>query len=78
MSDLEGDFRATTEDIAADAARLKDIEEEKSRLDPADARAQELSEESERIARRLVPKTIAEREMTDEASEGPEEPRSAG
>ena len=73
MSDLEGDFRATTEDIAADAARLKEIEEEKSGLDPADARAQALSEESEQIARRLVPKTVAERELTDEASQSAEE-----
>lgn len=78
MSDLEGDFRATTEDIAADAARLKEIEEEKSRLDPADARAQALSEESERLARRLVPKTVAERELTDQASDGAEEPPQAG
>lgn len=73
MSDLEGDFRATTEDIAADAARLKEIEEEKSGVDPADARAQALSEESEQIARRLVPKTVAERELTDEASQSAEE-----
>lgn len=72
MSDLEGDFRATSEDIAAEAGRLKAIEEEKSRLDPADPRAQELSEESERIARRLVPKTVAEREITDEANGGGE------
>lgn len=69
MSDLDGDFRATTEDIAADAARLKEIEEEKSRLDPADPQAQALSEESEGIARRLVPKTVAEREIADEASD---------
>lgn len=69
MSDLEGDFRATTEDIAADAARLKEIEEEKSGLDPADPQAQALSKESEGIARRLVPKTVAEREIADEASD---------
>ncbi|HET9084484.1 MAG TPA: hypothetical protein VFN41_08780 [Candidatus Limnocylindrales bacterium] len=68
MSDLEGDFRATSEDIAADAARLNEIEEEKTHLDPGDPRAQELAEESERIARRLVPKTVAEREMTDQAN----------
>ena len=68
MSDLEGDFRATSEDIAADAARLKEIEEEKSHLDPADPRAQALSEEGERIARRLVPKAVAQREITDEAN----------
>ena len=70
MSDLEGDFRATSEDIAADAARLREIEEQKAQLDPADPRAQELSAESERIARRLVPKTVAEREITDEANGG--------
>ena len=70
MSDLEGDFRATSEDIAADAARLKEIEEEKARLDPTDPRVQALSEEGETIARRLVPKTVAEREMTDEVAQG--------
>jgi hypothetical protein len=68
MSDLEGDFRATSEDIAADAARLKEIEEQKTVLDPGDPRALELAEESERIARRLVPKTVAEREISDEAN----------
>jgi hypothetical protein len=68
MSDLEGDFRATSEDIAAEAARLKEIEEQKTVLDPGDPRAQELAEESERIARRLVPKTVAEREISDEAN----------
>jgi hypothetical protein len=72
MTELEGDFRATTEDIAADAARLKEIEETKSSLDPADPRAQALSEEGEAIARRLVPKTVAEREMADEANGGGE------
>lgn len=76
MTDLEGDFRATTEDIAADAARLKEIEETKSSLDPGDPRAQALSEEGEAIARRLVPKTVAEREMTDEANGGDEIPSS--
>jgi hypothetical protein len=69
MSDLEGDFHATSEDIAADAARLKEIEDEKSGLDPADPRTQALSDESERIARRLVPKTVAERELTDQATD---------
>lgn len=75
MTDLEGDFRATTEDIAADAARLKEIEETKSSLDPADPRAQALSEEGEAIAKGLVPKTVAEREMTDEANGGGDTPQ---
>ena len=69
MSELEGDLRATAEDIAADAARLKDIEDEKSHLSPTDPRLQALSEESEAIARRLVPKTVAEREISDLAAE---------
>jgi hypothetical protein len=63
--DLEGDLRATAEDIAADAAQLRAIEEEKAALDPEDPRVQELSAQSERLARRLVPKTVAEREITD-------------
>ncbi len=69
MSDLEGDLRATAEDIAADAARLKEIEEEKSRLSPSDPRVKVLSAESEAIARRLVPKTVAEREISDITAE---------
>ncbi len=64
-SDLEGELRATAEDIAADAAQIKAIEEEKSTLDPKDPRTRELSAESEHLARGLVPKTVAEREITD-------------
>jgi hypothetical protein len=69
MTDLEGDLRATAEDIAADAGRLQEIEEEKARLDPTDPRLAGLAAESERIAKRLVPKTVAERELADSASE---------
>ena len=36
MPDLEDDLRATADDIAADAARLTEIEEEKTRLDADD------------------------------------------
>jgi hypothetical protein len=73
VSDLESDLRATAEDIAADAARLTAIEDEKARLGTDDPRLGELSAESEAIARRLVPKTVAERELADEAtaSDGP-------
>lgn len=67
MSDLERDLRATAEDVAADAARIQEIEEEKTRLDPSDPRVVELSAESERIAQRLLPKTAAERELADAA-----------
>lgn len=67
MSDLERDLRATAEDVAADAQRIQQIEQEKVRLDPSDPRVAELSAESERLARRLVPKTVAERELADAA-----------
>jgi hypothetical protein len=67
VSDLDSDLRATAEDIAADAARLAAIEEEKARLGTDDPRLLELSQEGEEIARRLVPKTAAESELAGEA-----------
>lgn len=65
MSEMTNDLRATAEDIAADAARLTKIELEKTRLEPEDPRMAELSAEGEGIARRLVPKTVAERDLAD-------------
>ena len=69
MSELDNDLRATAEDIAADAARLAEIEDEKTRLETDDPRMLQLSAESEQLARRLVPKTVAERELADLAAE---------
>lgn len=63
---MEHDLRATAEDIAADAARLTNIEEEKTRLDAWDPRMTELSVESEQIARRMVPKTATERALAEQ------------
>ena len=71
MSEQEDDLRATTEDIAADAREVQAIEDEKSGLEPEDPRMIELSEEVERIARRIVPKTVAERRLVEEANGGP-------
>lgn len=68
MADSEDDLRATAEDIAADAARLTAIETEKASLDVGDPRLKALSEESEAIARELVPKTAAETALVEEAS----------
>lgn len=65
MSDTESDLRATAEDIAADSARLTRIEIEKTHLDAHDPRVAELSMEGEEIARRIVPKTVAEREIVE-------------
>jgi hypothetical protein len=69
MSDLEGDLRATGADIEADSSRLKAIEEEKSALDPGDPRIVALSREAEGLARSLVPKATAERELSELAAD---------
>jgi hypothetical protein len=73
MSELEDDLRAITEDLAADATELHAIEEEKAGLDPRDPRVDVLSEEGERLARGIVPKTVAERRLAAEARD-PDEP----
>lgn len=69
MSELDDDLRATAEDIAADAARLSRIEDQKAGLEADDPRMVELSAESEQLARRIVPKTVAERKLADLAAE---------
>lgn len=68
--DLESDIQATAEDIAADADALQTIEAEKAGIDPADPRALELATRAERLARGIIAKTVAERELVTEASEG--------
>jgi len=71
MADSEEDLRATAEDIAADASRLADIENKKVTLAPDDPRLKTLSEEGEKLARGLVPKTAAESELVEEVSGSP-------
>lgn len=66
MPDLEQDLRATEEDIAADSMRLAAIEREKAGLEPDDPRLTELSVEGERLARQIVPKTVAERDIAED------------
>lgn len=67
MSDVE-DLKATTADVAADVGRLAAIEAEKGRLAPADPLMLPMSQEAERIARGLVPKTVAQRELADDVA----------
>jgi outer membrane murein-binding lipoprotein Lpp len=69
--DLENDIQATAEDIAADADVLQALEAEKAKIDPADPRAMDLAARAERLARDIVSKTVAERELVAEAAEGP-------
>jgi hypothetical protein len=70
VSNSENDLRATAEDIAADSARLTTIEVDKTGLDADDPRLTDLSAESEQIARRLVPKAVAERQLVDQLQPG--------
>ena len=69
--ELESDLQATAEDIAADAEDLQAIEAVKTEIDPADPRALDLAAKAERLARGIVTKTVAEREIVVEAAEGP-------
>ncbi|HEX5827753.1 MAG TPA: hypothetical protein VFY23_09555 [Candidatus Limnocylindrales bacterium] len=70
-AEVADDLRATSESIAADAERLVAVEERKQDLPPDDPEVRALSAEAERIARRILPKTVAERELaTDAAKEG--------
>jgi hypothetical protein len=69
--DIENDIQATAEDIAADADVLQALEAEKAKIDPADPRAMDLAARAERLARDIVSKTVAERELVAEAAEGP-------
>ncbi|HEV8403625.1 MAG TPA: hypothetical protein VGQ31_11380 [Candidatus Limnocylindrales bacterium] len=66
MFDQEQDLRATEEDIAADSMRLAAIERQKAGLEPDDPRLTELSVEGERLARQIVPKTVAERDIVED------------
>jgi hypothetical protein len=66
MPDLEQDLRATEEAIVADSSRLAALEREKATLESDDPRLTELSREVERLARQIVPKTVAERDIVDE------------
>jgi hypothetical protein len=65
MSELEHDLRATTDDIAADSARITEIEREKAALPVDDPKLTELSAETERLAGRIVPKAAAESDLVD-------------
>jgi phage terminase Nu1 subunit (DNA packaging protein) len=67
MDHTEEDLRATSDAIAYDADRLAEIEKEKASLDVTDSRLVELSAEAETLARHLLPKTVAETELANEA-----------
>jgi hypothetical protein len=67
MSEIEADLKATAHDLAADAARIREIELAKTTLDLADPRIAELSRESERLTAGMAHKARAERALADDA-----------
>jgi hypothetical protein len=69
MTELRDDFRATAQDIAQDARQLEAIEDEKLAIDPDDPRARSLSTRAEELAEELYRKSLAERDLTETASE---------
>jgi hypothetical protein len=71
LTDTGDDLRATSEAIVADADRLRDIEERKQELPEGHPDLPGLSAEAEKVARGLVPKTVAERELANEATTKP-------
>ena len=71
MTETGDDLRATSEAIVADAERLREIEERKQELPEGHPDLPGLSAEAEKVARGIVPKTVAERELADEAAVEP-------
>lgn len=67
MSDRDDQLRATTDDIRADTVELHEIEDSKASMEPDDPRQDRLAERAQDIARGLVAKTAAQREIVSDA-----------
>jgi hypothetical protein len=67
MKEAHEDLQATAEDVSLDAQLLQRIEDEKLRLDPSNPRVLDLSEQAVRIAEGLHAKTVAERDLAEQA-----------
>ena len=73
MTDAMQDLRSTADDLAADAERLRQIEELKGSMAPDDPRLVDLAEEAERLARHMAAKASAERELAEEVADAADE-----
>ena len=70
MDEPRDDLKATGESLIADAARLEEIEREKRSLDPRDPKVVALSEDAEALTRDMVPKAVAQTELSRELASG--------
>jgi hypothetical protein len=68
LTDLADDIKATGSDIAVDAERIREIEEEKVTLDPTDPRLLKLANESEAISAKVAVKAKVETALIEEAA----------
>jgi len=78
LTDFAADIKATGDDIATDAARVRQIETEKVSLRANDSRLVELANESEAITAEMAVKAKAETALVEEAAspvEGPKRQR---
>ncbi len=69
MTDAIHDLRATADDLAADAERLRQIEERKASLAADDPKMLELSAEAEALSHAMAAKASAQRELAEEVAE---------
>ena len=68
LSDLEEDIRATADDIASDAARIIEAEEEKVELPADDPRRAALAREVETLTAGQAAKARVESGLVDQAA----------
>ena len=66
MSETEDDLRTTAQSIAADAERLKQVEEAKTELAIDDPRLGDLTEKAERIIDEISSKGALQSALTEE------------
>jgi len=68
LSDIQEDLKATAEDIAADAERVRAIEATKAELPADDPRAADLAQQSESLIEKMARKARIETALIDEAA----------
>jgi hypothetical protein len=67
LNELEGDIKATGEDLVEDALAVVEIEKAKVGLPPDDPNRPALAEKAEAVAARMATKTRVETHLVDEA-----------
>ena len=70
MTDPIDDLRATADDLAADADRLKQIEQKKAALEHGDPELVELSDEAERLTEDMAAKAKIQSQLAEDATDG--------